>query len=164
MSCDNVTPLMYVEVAAIVPPTHQAYFRCAGTKGADAYEEVVARVKTLLYIEHTDDDAVPHHAPITYPVPKKRQDVARNNKYTMNNPPPDQEKQEEYTSILVVHDAFLSGRMMLYELDTKPIRRMRYIGGPEVTTICALPEGYGWDLATPYMIGYAGSRSAGSPR
>ena len=74
----------------------------------------------------------------------------------MNNPPPDQEKQEEYTSILVVHDAFLSGRMMLYELDTKPIRRMRYIGGPEVTTICALPEGYGWDLATPYMIGYAG--------
>ena len=52
----TITPLMCVEVAAIVPPSHQALLRCAGSVGVDVYEEVVARGKASLYIEYTRPD------------------------------------------------------------------------------------------------------------
>ena len=51
-----ITSLMCVEVAAIVPPSHQALLRCAGSVGVDVYEEVVARGKASLYIECTRPD------------------------------------------------------------------------------------------------------------
>ena len=67
-----ITPLMCVEVAAIVPPSHQALLRCAGSVGADVYEELVARGKAPLYIEcknSLDTGAVTtHRVPTTLPI------------------------------------------------------------------------------------------------
>ena len=75
-----ITPLMCVGVAAILPPSHQALLRCAGSAGDDVYEELVARGKALMYIEYTRPNgdgtgAITYRVPTTLPLTQPRKSI-----------------------------------------------------------------------------------------
>ena len=126
----NLTPLLVVFIAAVLPPHQQGYLRSAGSVGEEVYEEIWAQQQLSAYVEcytslcdGPQTKGTCRHAPIVLPISAHAIESF------------------DDVNVLVVSHRHLDGgsgisiNAPITSIDIGPVRRLKYLGNPNANTL-----------------------------